>query len=304
LNDRARLFMSDSIPIPIPILADIGPLIDGYDGVILDLWGVVHDGRTPYPGAQSTLVRMMAADKKVVMLSNAPRRAQAVIEGMAAMGLGRELYSDVLSSGELTWVALKRREDAWLKGLGHRCLHLGPQRDLGLMDGLDLDVVAAPEAGAFILNTGPWRDEETLADYQDLLATAAGLAMPMICANPDMEVIRAGNRIICAGTLAAHYQTLGGTVRSFGKPYPETYDACLTLMGLADKARLIAIGDSFATDIAGANAAGVDAVLVTSGIHGAELGLAYGEVPDGARLKAVCDAKGVRLKAAVPTLAW
>jgi ribonucleotide monophosphatase NagD (HAD superfamily) len=128
--------------------------------------------------------------------------------------------------------------------------------------------------------------------------------MPMICANPDMEVIRAGNRIICAGTLAAHYQTLGGNVRSFGKPFRATYDACLTLMGFADKSRLVAIGDSFATDIAGANAAGVDAVLVTSGIHRVELGLAYGEVPDGARLSAVCRAKGLRLKAAVPTLTW
>jgi HAD superfamily hydrolase (TIGR01459 family) len=289
---------------PVAVLANIGALVERYDGVILDLWGVVHDGRTPYPGAESALAQMMAAGKKVVMLSNAPRRAEAVIEGMAAMGLGRALYSDVLSSGELTWGALKRRDDTWLKGLGRRCLHLGPDRDVGLMEGLDLEMIAGPAAGAFILNTGPWRDEETLADYQDLLARAAGLAMPMICANPDMEVIRAGNRIICAGTLAAHYETLGGVVRSFGKPYPETYDACLRLMGLADKSRLIAIGDSFSTDIAGANTAGVDAVLVTSGIHGAELGLAYGEVPDGTQLTNVCRARGVRLKAAVPTLTW
>jgi len=303
-NRPVPFFMSASSPAAVPVYSGIGTLIDGYDGVILDLWGVVHDGRTPYPDAIPTLERLMASGKQVVMLSNAPRRSTAVIKGMTDIGIARTLYHDVLSSGELAWRALKGRGDDWLRALGHRCLHVGPERDLGLMDGLDLDLVAAPEKDAFILNTGPWRDEETLADYEKVLADAAASGMAMICANPDMEVIRGGVRIICAGTLARRYEDLGGEVRSFGKPYPATYDACLELMGLKAGARLLAIGDSFATDIAGANAAGLDAVLVTSGIHGDELGLAYGEAPDGARLAAVAAARGVGLFAAVPVLRW
>jgi ribonucleotide monophosphatase NagD (HAD superfamily) len=111
----ARILMSDSIPnsgpdtCPVPVLADIGPLIDSYDGVILDLWGVVHDGRTPYPGSKSTLAQMMLAGKKVVMLSNAPRRAEAVIGGMTAMGLERALYSDAPSSSTRAPGATKKR---------------------------------------------------------------------------------------------------------------------------------------------------------------------------------------------------
>ncbi len=295
---------ADSPNAPIAVLDGIGVLMAHYDGMILDLWGVVHDGRSPYPGARETLAALKDAGKKVVMLSNAPRRGQAVIDQMAAMGIERALYTDVLSSGELAWRKLKARDDDWLAALGRRCLHLGPERDLGLFDGLDLERVAAPEAGAFILNTGPWRDEEKVADYEDLLEESVRLAMPMICANPDMEVIRGGVRIICAGALAERYREMGGDVRTFGKPYRETYDACLAIMGLADRSRLVAIGDSLATDIRGANGAGIDAVLVTSGIHGAELGLNYGEKPDGARLAAVCRKAGVRLKAAIPALSW
>lgn len=291
-------------PSAISILPGIGPLMDRYDGVILDLWGVVHDGKTPYPGATATLTRLMEAGKPVVMLSNAPRRADAVMDGMQEIGIPRMLYTDVLSSGELTWRALKERPDAWLKGLGRRCLHIGPERDRGLFDGLDLAQIAAPEKGAFILNTGPWRDEETLADYEDVLASSAAARMPMICANPDMEVIRGGARIICAGALAAHYESIGAEVRSFGKPYPEAYEVCLRLMNLGPGARLVAIGDSLATDIRGANAAGIDAVLVTSGIHARELGLAFGEAPDPARLAAAARAAGVAISAAVPAFHW
>lgn len=302
-------FPSPSANVPVPVYSGIAALMDRYDGVILDLWGVVHDGRTPYPGAADTLARLMETGKPVVMLSNAPRRAAAVIEGMTAIGIPRALYSDVLSSGELTWRALADRSDDWLRGLGARCLHIGPERDLGLLDGLGLTRVMAPEAGAFILNTGPWLDEETVEDYNDVLSDAAACGMKMICANPDMEVIRGGTRIICAGTLAARFAELGGDVRSYGKPFPATYEACLALMRPAlgargSGSRLVAIGDSFATDIRGANAAGIDAVFVTSGIHGAELGVGFGELPNGARLAAAAARLGVRITAAVPALHW
>ena len=39
----------------IPILAGVGELADAYDGFIVDVWGVLHDGVTPYPGAIDAL---------------------------------------------------------------------------------------------------------------------------------------------------------------------------------------------------------------------------------------------------------
>lgn len=298
--------MSASSPVDreIRILTGLQSFLAPYDGLILDLWGVIHDGRDPYPGVCDTLARIKESGRKVVMLSNAPRRAAAVIEGMTQIGIDRALYDDVLSSGELAWQALSDRSLPWAAALGRRCLHVGPARDDGLLEGLGLTVVDAAEEGAFILNTGPWEDDETVADYEDLLSKAAAAAMPMVCANPDIEVIRAGNRIICAGALARRYEELGGTVHQFGKPYPETYDACLALLGIEDRARLLAVGDSLATDIRGAVQAGIDSVLVTSGIHGAELGLAYGETPSPERLEAACSRAGACPAAAIAAFLW
>ncbi|MBT3791558.1 MAG: TIGR01459 family HAD-type hydrolase [Rhodospirillales bacterium] len=288
----------------IKILPRLGPLVEGYDGLILDLWGVIHDGRTPYPGVSDTLGRLKDAGKKVVMLSNAPRRAAAVIDAMTEMGIDRGLYTDVLSSGELSWHALKNRSEGALGELGDVCLHVGPDRDLGLMDGLGLEIIKEPVAGAFILNTGPWQDDEQVSDYEPLLSKAASLGLPMVCANPDIEVIRAGNRIICAGSLAHRYAALKGTVHYFGKPYALAYEACLALMDMSDKSRILAVGDSLKTDILGACNAGVDSVLVTSGIHGEELGVGYGETVDGAVLETLCARQGAVPIAAIPAFLW
>ena len=294
----------------IAILPGIATIAEAYDGFVLDLWGVVHDGHKPYPDAIDCLTRLHGArqgqgkDKRIVMLSNAPRRSSGVIEAMVAMGIDRALYDDVITSGELTWQALKARSDTWHAALGRHCLHIGPARDHGLFEGLDLDLVQKPEAADFIVNTGPWRDEERLEDYMPLLRDAAARHLPMICANPDLEVIRGGVRIICAGTLAAYYASLGMPVRYHGKPHAEAYDACLAAMGLTDRTRIVAVGDSLITDIKGASAAGIATLLVTSGIHAEELGLAYGAHPDPARLEKACARQGVRPQAAVAAFRW
>lgn len=307
---QASLYSSEFMTIT--ILPGIAAIAEAYDGFVLDLWGVVHDGHTPYPDAIDCLSRLHGARqgqrdgkrKSIVMLSNAPRRASGVIEAMVGMGIDRALYDTVVTSGELTWQALKTRGDSWHAALGRRCLHIGPARDHSLFDGLDLERVSHPREAEFIVNTGPWRDEERLEDYAALLQDCAALRLPMICANPDLEVIRGGVRIICAGTLAAHYESLGGAVRYHGKPYPEAYDACLAAMDLRDRSRIIAVGDSLITDIKGAVAAQIDTLLVTSGIHAEELGLAYGDHPDPARLATACDRLGVRPKAAIPAFRW
>jgi ribonucleotide monophosphatase NagD (HAD superfamily) len=126
----------------------------------------------------------------------------------------------------------------------------------------------------------------------------------MICANPDHEVIRGERRLICAGALAARYEELGGTVRYYGKPYPEVYRRCFELLGIKDRARILAVGDSLRTDIAGADGAGIDSVLVTGGLHAEEMGLEPGSLPDAATLAAACRRAGHTPIAAIPRLVW
>lgn len=247
-------------------------LAPDYDGFIVDLWGVVHDGIDPYPGAVECLHRLRAENKCVVLLSNAPRRLAPVQDTLRRIGVPDDCYTGILTSGEATRMALLDPPDDWFRALGRRCWHLGPDKDSNLFEGLSLERTAGPDGADFVLNTGP---DDTLgesdpAPYLPGLRRCAELSLPMLCANPDLEVIRAGKRIICAGWLARIYAEMGGEVRQIGKPDPAIYQPVLRMLG-TDRARTLAIGDLLATDIAGAKAAGIDSLWVLGGIHGAAL---------------------------------
>ena len=102
-------------------------LIDGmrtfaprYDGFILDLWGVVHDGVAPFPGVLDCMERLLAAGKRLVLLSNAPRRADDVVRRIEKIGVPRHLYHGVMSSGEEAWRHLYRRDEPFYAALGRR----------------------------------------------------------------------------------------------------------------------------------------------------------------------------------------
>lgn len=173
-----------------------------------------------------------------------------------------------------------------------------------MLVGLDIDPAARPGEADFILATGVDRDEETLADYEAVLAEGAAARVPFVCANPDLEVIRGGKRMICAGLLAARYEELGGPVAYHGKPHAPVYRACQTMMGGLPAERIVAVGDSLRTDIAGGRAAGLDTVLVTGGIHADEWGLQPGQIPAQHRLIEACRRQGNVPKAAMAAFTW
>jgi HAD superfamily hydrolase (TIGR01459 family) len=286
------------------LLAGLGDIAPHYDGFILDLWGVLHDGTAPFPGVLEALARLKSAGKRVAVLSNAPRRAALVASRMAEIGIPPTFYDDIHSSGEETWQHLRRRDDPFHAGLGRRCYHIGPPRDENMLAGIDLTSVTEVDAAEFILNTGPWGSEETVADYEALLIRAYVRALPMVCANPDLVVMHQGRRMICAGALAQRYEELGGRVRWHGKPFPSVYETCFALLGIADRRRILAVGDSLRTDIAGAENVGIDSLLVAGGIHGEEFGVAEGEMPALERLAAGIAASGHRPSAVVARFRW
>ena len=115
-------------------IAGLSAVADRFDGFILDLWGVIHDGQKPYPPAVATLTALKAAGKKTLLLSNAPRRAHVMIESMTGMGIDRALYGEVLSSGEATRAAIIARDDPFFAALGTVAYHLGPERDRSLFE--------------------------------------------------------------------------------------------------------------------------------------------------------------------------
>jgi HAD superfamily hydrolase (TIGR01459 family) len=279
----------------VPGLAALAP---HYDGFILDLWGVIHDGVAPLPGAIDCLRALNAAKKRIALLSNAPRRADDVVRRITAIGVPPGLCHEVMSSGEEAWQRLRRRDEPFYRVLGRRCLHIGSERDMGIREGLDLDFVDDADTADFVLNTGPAGWEDTVEDYVPVMRRALARDLPMVCANPDL-VVQHGDRLaLCAGALAQWYEKEGGRVRWHGKPYPSVYDTCLGLLGVADRRRILAVGDSLRTDVAGAAAAGLDCLFVLGGIHADEFAAAGGE-PDLGRIAAQVAAAGVRLPVGV-----
>jgi HAD superfamily hydrolase (TIGR01459 family) len=285
-------------------LPGFAPLADRYDGFILDLWGVIHDGMNAFPHAVDCLVRLREAGKRTLLLSNVPRPNNAAQAMMRTMGIPDDLYSDILTSGEAVRRALFRPPDLWWAELGERVFHLGPERDRGVLEGLHLTKVAAPADANFVLNTGPddHRNPTEMAEFEDVLQDCAHHHLPMICANPDMQVIRGGVRVLCAGSLALRYRELGGDVRSLGKPDPAIYQPVLQSLGVS-VGRVLAVGDALHTDIAGAACVDVAACWVLSGIHGEALMDGSGRY-DLAKAEVLASEAGVAPIATIPRFAW
>jgi len=285
-------------------LSGFAPLAERYDGFVLDLWGVIHDGINAFPHAVETLRQLRAAQKRTLLLSNVPRPNAAVQTMMQRMGIDDALYSDILTSGEAVRRALQSPPDLWWAELGQRVFHLGPVRDLPVLDDLPLQRVPEPADADFVLNTGPddHRNPSEMNEFEPVLQDCAKHRLPMICANPDLEVIRGGVRVLCAGALALRYQELGGDVRSLGKPDPAIYQPVLQQLGLPPE-RVLAVGDSLRTDIAGAASVDLDACWVLDGVHGAALRDASGGFNSG-QVDAMARDAGVRPVATIPRFQW
>ena len=162
--------------------------------------------------------------------------------------------------------------------------------------------VADPAAADFVLNTGPdpERGVHDAEAYRPALEAAFAHELPMLCVNPDRHVMVGEERLICAGALADIYLALGGEVLEVGKPDPSVYDPVLELMGLSDRRRVVAIGDTPHTDLAGAQAAGLDALWALTGLAA----FAHGDSPSAETLREVALSEGVDPVAAVRGLRW
>jgi HAD superfamily hydrolase (TIGR01459 family) len=280
------------------ILAGLREIAPRYDGLILDLWGVLHDGQKPMPHAIEALTELKAAGKRIVILSNAPRRAYLVERRMNEIGIPAGLYDHIHSSGEETWQHLNNRDDAFYASLGSVCYHIGPARDDNMLAGIGLTRTGAVADADFILNTGPGYDE-TVEQYEPLLRDARERDLKMVCANPDLVVVIGDRLNICAGAIAQRYEEMGGEVRWHGKPLPGVYETAFRLLEVTNRSRILALGDSLRTDIAGARVAGIDSVLVLTGIHAQEF-----SAIDSARLAQTFDAQGESPNAVIDYFRW
>ncbi len=283
----------------------LAPLAAHYDAFIVDLWGTLHNGIEPLPGALDCLERLKSAGKSVALLSNAPFRNAAVEKVIGKIGVPHDLYDCVLSSGEMAWRAVAEQTDPWHAALGRRAAFIGPDRHRPILDNPKIDPVEEIGEADFVMCTGPRQAADTLDDYVADLEAAASRNLPMVCANPDREVIRGDQREICAGAIAERYEAgYGGDVAWHGKPYRPVFDEMLRMLDEPPRPRVLMIGDGIHTDIAGAATAAIDAVMVCGGIHAAALGITPGDVPDATVLEAFLNEHGQSPRYAAARLRW
>jgi HAD superfamily hydrolase (TIGR01459 family) len=290
---------------PIRILDRLADFVPRYRGVLCDLWGAVHDGIRPYPGAVDCLLAIRREGIKVVLLSNAPRPSWQVQGFLTRMGVPADAYDEILTSGDATAAALNLRDDPEHAALGRRYYNLGPDRSVSLLEAITEAKAAPFDDAEFILNSGMVDDEsETLDDYRPLLARALGRGLPMVCANPDRIVNRGERLVPCAGLLAEAYEAMGGRVLYHGKPHPDIYLRALEMLEM-DRPETVMLGDGLPTDIEGAKRFGIDSIWIAGGIHAEDVGYRPGDAHlDGARVEAFCRREGRVPTAAVPSLTW
>jgi HAD superfamily hydrolase (TIGR01459 family) len=270
-----------------------------YDALICDVWGVLHDGKSAHAGAVDALQRFRASHGPVVLLSNAPRPVSVLEEQFVRFGVPQDCYDAIVTSGVATRAALEEK----CRGQTLEILHIGPERDRGVFEGLPIVCVGDLDQASVVLCTGPNNDDtETPDDYRDLFARMHERGLTLLCANPDIVVQRGGRLIYCAGALARAYEEIGGPAVYYGKPHAPIYKTTLeTLQKVAGHAskRLLAVGDGLETDITGANRAGLDALFIADGIHGEQI-----PAFTPTAMKQFFDAHHVTARAAMRALVW
>ena len=270
------------------LLHGLAEILGGYDHLILDIFGVLHDGLRAFPDTVATLRAIQDQGLQTCLLSNTPRRAHAAVAQMERMGIGRGFYTHIVTSGESAFESLRDDE----KTFGKKCWFIGRPSPIEITHDLDLTLLPGPEGADFILNSIPGTEDSDVRVLEKNLRRAADLGLPMLCANPDLVVNIGNEQHLCAGTFAAFYESIGGCVVYHGKPHTPVYERCHALLGHPDKTRILAIGDAFHTDIAGARRFGIASVLNLDGIHGEEVAMdATSGTLDPRKLKALLAAK-------------
>lgn len=263
----------DRVLTMIPILTGLSDVAAGYDALLCDVWGVLHNGRQAFAAAVDALHRFRVERGPVILLTNAPRPIMDVESLFQHVGVPLDCYDAILSSGALARDDIARRIE--VAGRTLPVYHLGPARDGGVLGDLDIVRVDVKEAEV-VLCTGLYDDDnETAEDYRGVFQEMRSHGLTMLCANPDIVVQRGEKLIWCAGALAEAYEKIGGEVVYYGKPYAPIYEASLRLAAeIAGRQilRPLAIGDGADTDIKGANRMGMDALFVADGVHAAQLG--------------------------------
>lgn len=246
----------------------LSQIIDRFDAVLIDQFGVLHDGKTVFDGAIPCLEALRDAQKPVVALTNSGRTKAPNIKRLARLGFSTDLIADVVTSGDLARNLIQNKLETGSLSPGNRVLNLARDGDSSVLDGLGFEILETVEGRVdLVFLSGVTPESHSRDDYKSMLGDLARNGIPAICANPDHMMYANGSTAFGAGIVAEDYQNAGGPVEIIGKPYNEIFEAGLRALGSPPPARTLMIGDSPHHDIAGGAAAGCQTLLISSGVQ-------------------------------------
>lgn len=257
-------------------IVNVSKVADAYDAVLCGFNGVLHDGVSFRAEALEALLCLYKSGKKIVLLSNDCRRVEDIARQMHQNGFSPRLFSAMVTAGEILHHHLAAGRGVYAS-LGKNCCCLDEDGGASLFEGLNFAVTADP-AKADFLYVGRLPAGRAVDDYLDVLNHAASLGLPLLCAGNDTSVVCGEDTVPAAGAVAEQYAVLGGKIITVGKPDPAVVDYALAAFGPTERKRILMIGDSMASDIRAASAAGISSCLVSKGVHVSFLGEGY--IPD------------------------
>jgi HAD superfamily hydrolase (TIGR01459 family) len=230
-------------------ISGLAEIARDFDAMLIDQFGVIHDGQKLYPGAAEVLEQLSVLNIPVIVMTNSGKRAAPNVERVVKMGIPHHHFVDCISSGELAFQNLHVK----------RAFLIGKQ---GEDYGFDpVQFVENPDDAEVMLILGSDAPRTSLGDYRKIFE---GMTLPAVCCNPDKLMLTSKGLQPAPGAIAEVYEKMGGKVTWIGKPYPGIYEFALSLLGKPK--RVLCIGDSAEHDVEGGRGAGLSTLLVQQGI--------------------------------------
>ena len=246
------------------ILDQISQVASNYDAIVLDQYGVLHNGTSPYNGAIECLTNLANSGSRLAVLSNSGKRSASNAARISSMGFADSLFDVIMTSGEALW------NDILTGTIIERSffpVESRPGDAIKWAQGLDMQFKDSVNTAEAVLLMGLPNGHST-RQWQDMLDQAWSAKLPIYCSNPDLLSPRAGAQLVTSpGALAHAYAKRGGRVVFYGKPHRVIFEGLQQTLGAK---RLLMVGDSLKHDIAGGQAAGWDTLLVQGGLYASE----------------------------------
>lgn len=247
-------------------ITSIDDIIEKYKALIIDVWGTMHDGYAPFEKTIPLITKIIREKKPFTFLSNTPRPGKIVKQRLIDWQIDLEDIN-LYTSGDAVREQLEQWNDEVFVNLGKKFYHLGEDRNTDLLSGLNIDLTYNIKEANFLLISAYLDEDEDIDKYDSLLAEAAQLNIPAVCANPSISVEHGTQLRYCAGYFANKYKKLGGEIHYYGKPDIKIFNTIIKKyeqMGIK-RSEIVMMGDSINTDVLGANNSGIDGVLVLTG---------------------------------------